>query len=79
MESLVNPVKNIKLPSGSKQRDRRLNGDAQRYLTHALAKSSQPIASSIVELAIETAMRQSEVLSFAVGRYRFQSTSGVSG
>src|ERR1035437_4403683 len=27
MESLVNPVKNIKLPTGSKQRDRRLEGD----------------------------------------------------
>ncbi|MET3120107.1 integrase [Undibacterium sp. GrIS 1.8] len=62
MESLINPVKNVRLPSGSKQRDRRLNGDEQKYLTVALDKSSQPIARAIVELAIETAMRQSEIL-----------------
>lgn len=62
MESLVNPIKNIKLPSGSKQRDRRLHGEEERYLTDALKKGSQPIACSIVNLAIETAMRQSEIL-----------------
>lgn len=62
MEGLVNPVKNIRLPSGSKQRDRRLHGEERCYLTAALEKSSRPIARSIVDLAIETAMRQSEIL-----------------
>lgn len=62
MESLGNPVKAIRLPSGSKQRDRRLHGEEQRYLLTALEKSSQPIARPIVELAIESAMRQSEIL-----------------
>lgn len=62
MESLINPVKNIKLPSGSKQRDRRLHGEEQPYLLNALGKSHQPSTRVIVELAIETAMRQSEIL-----------------
>lgn len=62
MESLTNPVKNIKLPGGSKQRDRRLNSDELSYLTKAVMKGSRPIALSIIELAIHTAMRQSEIL-----------------
>jgi integrase len=62
MESLINPVKNIKLPSGSKQRDRRLHDNEHSYLISALQKSSQPIVAPIVELAIETGMRQSEIL-----------------
>lgn len=65
MESLVNPVKNIKLPGGSKQRDRRLHGEELRYLTAAVTKGSQPIARSIIEIAIHTAMRQSEILGLA--------------
>ncbi len=62
MESLVNPAKNIKLPGGSKQRDRRLHGDELEYLTNAAAKGAQPISKSIIELAIYTAMRQGEIL-----------------
>ena len=62
MESLINPAKNIKLPSGSKQRDRRLQGEEQIFLLEALKNSSQPITRNIVELAIETGMRQGEIL-----------------
>ena len=62
MESLTNPVKNIKLPGGSKQRDRRLHGEELRYLVDAAASGSQPIAKAIIELAVHTAMRQGEIL-----------------
>lgn len=62
IESLTNPVKNIKLPSGSKQRNRRLEGDELEYLMAALKLGSQPIACQIVELALATAMRQGEIL-----------------
>lgn len=62
MESLVNPVKNIRLPSGSQQRDRRLHGMEEQYLLNALDTTSRPIARPISELAIHTAMRQSEIL-----------------
>ncbi len=62
MESLINPVKNIRLPTGSKPRDRRLEKEEQRYLIDALTQSSQPICAKIALLAIETAMRQSEIL-----------------
>jgi integrase len=62
MESLANPVKNIKLPGGSKQRERRLEEDELRYLAAALLSGSQPVGWPIVELAIHTAMRQGEIL-----------------
>ena len=62
MESLVNPTKNIKLPSGSKQRDRRLRVYEHSFLLDALQNSSQPIARLVVDLAIETGMRQGEIL-----------------
>lgn len=62
MENLANPAKNIKLPGGSKQRDRRLHGEEFQYLTNAAAKGAQPISRSIIEIAIYTAMRQGEIL-----------------
>jgi integrase len=63
MESLVNPVRNMRVPSGSKQRDRRLHGTEEEYLLKALKESSYSIACAVSEFAIETAMRQSEILS----------------
>lgn len=62
MESLGNPVRNIKAPAGSKQRDRRLQDEEEEYLLTALAKGRNPAACGIVEFALETAMRQSEIL-----------------
>ncbi len=62
MESLINPVRNIRVPSGSKQRDRRLHGTEEKYLLTALKESDYPIACAVSEFAIETAMRQSEIL-----------------
>jgi integrase len=62
MESLINPVRNIRVPSGSKQRDRRLHGTEEQYLLKALKESGYPLACAVSEFAIETAMRQSEIL-----------------
>lgn len=62
MESLINPVRNIRVPSGSKQRDRRLHGAERDYLLKALKESKYPVAHDVSEFAIETGMRQSEIL-----------------
>jgi len=67
MESLVNPVRNIRVPSGSKQRDRRLHGTEEPYLLTALKNSGYPVACAVSEFAIETAMRQSEILGLTWG------------
>lgn len=62
MESLINPAKNIKLPAGAKQRDRRLEEEEEAFLLDALQNSSQPVARHITDLALETGMRQGEIL-----------------
>lgn len=62
MQSLTNPVKNITLPRGSKQRDRRLSPTEEKYLLSACGKTVQTTMRPIVELALETAMRQGEIL-----------------
>lgn len=63
MESLGNPCRDIKLPSGSKQRERRLETAEHTYLLKALNECCRnPHAVPIVEFALETAMRQSEIL-----------------
>jgi integrase len=62
MESLVNPVRNMRVPTGSKQRDRRLHGAEERYFLKALTKSHYPLTCAVCEFAIETGMRQAEIL-----------------
>lgn len=63
MESLSNPCRSIKLPSGSNQRDRRLEPNEEKYLLAAMRAGCRNIyAAPTVEFAIETAMRQSEIL-----------------
>ncbi|MHB1620512.1 MAG: tyrosine-type recombinase/integrase [Sulfuricella sp.] len=63
METLSNPCRSIKLPAGSKQRDRRLESGEEEYLLKCLRDGCRnPNAAPIVEFAIETAMRQSEIL-----------------
>ena len=70
-ESLVNPVKNIKLPRGSNQRDRRLNDKELTFLLDAIENGAQPIAGSIIQIAVHTAMRQSEILGLTWERIDF--------
>ena len=64
MHGLRNPIKSMTLPSGSKERDRRLEGDEGERLLAALAKEGVYMA-PIASFAIETAMRQGEILSLA--------------
>ncbi|MGV1101067.1 site-specific integrase [Thiovibrio sp. JS02] len=63
MESLSNPVQAIRLPSAGKARDRRLQGNEEERLLTACSASRSPALKEIVILAIETAMRLSELLS----------------
>jgi len=69
MESLGNPCKTIKLPAGSNQRDRRLEAGEEEYLLKGIRDGCRNIyAAPIVEFALETAMRQSEILGLEWGR-----------
>lgn len=57
-KNLYNPVADIKLPVVNNERDRRLNpGEEERLL-----ESASPTMKNIITLAIETAMRRSELL-----------------
>jgi len=63
MEGLINPCRLIKLPTSSKARERRLEHHEEAYLLEGLkthCRNMQIV--SIVKLALETAMRQSEIL-----------------
>jgi integrase len=61
-EGLQNPVRSIALPGPSKRRERRLEGDEEARLMSELRKGKNKYAVHVVEFAIATAMRQSEIL-----------------
>lgn len=63
MESLSNPLQNIRMPKNSRPRDRRLIGDEKKRLLEACVHSRSTALKDIVVLAIETAMRLGELLS----------------
>jgi integrase len=56
------PVAAIRKPSPGKSRDRRLNADEERRLLETVGQYSNPMLGWIVRIAIETGMRQSEIL-----------------
>ena len=57
-----NPIKDIEFPKGSSPRTRRLQeGEKERLLTAASSQRNIYIA-SIIQFAIETGMRRSEIL-----------------
>lgn len=58
MEGLPNPLKNIRKPSGSAERDRRLRPNEFEALLTQLRRSANPWAAPAFELAIETSLRQ---------------------
>ncbi|MFM2408838.1 MAG: hypothetical protein RL358_1580 [Pseudomonadota bacterium] len=58
-----NPVEKIRKPSESKSRDRRLNDDEWNNLAMECQKSRNTYLWSAVQLAVETGMRQGELLS----------------
>ena len=61
MESLRNPIRNVHMPKGSTPRDRRLLPGEESKLMPALAEID-PYLRPMAELALETAMRQGELL-----------------
>lgn len=58
MEGLMNPLKNIRKPSASAARDRRLEPGEYDKIKAVLAKSGNPYAAPAFDLAIETSLRQ---------------------
>ena len=62
-ETLMNPLKNIRKPSGSRARDRRLQPGEFDALRARLAASNNPWAAPAFELAIETSLRQGTLFS----------------
>jgi integrase len=57
-----NPVRLVRRPQGAKPRERRLVGDEPQRLLAACADARNPFLLPIVNLAIETAMRQAEIV-----------------
>lgn len=60
--NIENPCKVVRRAPGSMPRDRRIVGDEQRYLRAALKSVKNVYIEPMVLLAIETAMRRSELL-----------------
>ena len=58
-----NPVEKIRKPSEGRGRDRRLSSETWKKLETELKKSRSPFLWAAVQLAVETAMRQGELLS----------------
>lgn len=63
MEYLMNPLKNIRKPSGSRERDRRLHAGEYDRLLYELRKSENRFVAPAFQLAIETSLRQSMLFS----------------
>jgi len=63
-ETLVNPCRLIKLPASSKPRNRRLEEGEETRLLNAITKtmSRTPCVSALIKVALETGMRQGELL-----------------
>ena len=57
-----NPVRDIKLPAGDRPRDRRLQAGEERRLLNACRKARNRNLLPMVQLALETAMRQGELI-----------------
>lgn len=60
--AVANPLQNIRKPSINNSRNRRLEGDEESRLFTALSESTNSWMRPLAELAIETAMRQGELL-----------------
>lgn len=60
-----NPVEKIRVPNESKARDRRLTTSEWAFLEREIGKSRSPYLKPAFGLAVETAMRQAELLSLS--------------
>jgi len=58
----ANPLRDIKIPAENKARERRLNPGEESGLLDACGRARNPFLLPVVRLAIETAMRRSEIL-----------------
>lgn len=67
-----NPVANIRKPSVSEGRDRRLSKEEERRLRKAVATHSNPMLRWIFDLALETGMRSSEITGLTKGQVDLQ-------
>lgn len=65
---IFNPVSNIRKPRPGEGRNRRLSGREQATLLAAVDEHTNPMLGWIVRLAIETGMRQSEILGLRRGQ-----------
>lgn len=75
MESLANPVQAIRLPAPGRARSRRLVGDEEERLLAACDTSRSSALKDLVVLALETAMRQGELLSLRWSNVDLQGTA----
>ena len=57
-----NPIRDIEFPKGSASRTRRLTGDEKDRLLSAASSQRNILIAPIIEFAIETGMRRSEIL-----------------
>jgi integrase len=72
MEGLRSPIGEITLPKGSNQRKRRYEKDEEAYLLKAM-KTINNEAATIIMLAVETTMRQGEILDLRWSQIDFES------
>jgi integrase len=64
MESLRNPIQSLTMPGGSRKRERRLTPNEEKALLAQLERTN-PYLAPLASLAIETAMRQGELLALS--------------
>jgi integrase len=68
-----NPVSAIRKPSPGKGRDRRLSQAEEKRLLQAVDQHSNPMLGWIVRIAVETGMRQSEILNLRTSQVNLAS------
>lgn len=66
-----NPVKLVRRPAVPRGRERRLQGDEEARLNSACGALRSPYMSDLITLAVETAMRRSELLGLTWGHVHF--------
>jgi len=60
--AIANPVREIRLPAPAPGRYRRLSSEEEKRLLHSLEQSRNPLMKGVVEFAIESGLRRSELL-----------------
>ncbi|MDP7190692.1 MAG: integrase, partial [Alphaproteobacteria bacterium] len=63
MPRLSNPVALIRMPTGAKVRQRRLEGDELERLLEGCSQGRSPLLPFVIQFAVHTGMRRGEILS----------------